>query len=405
MSFLNTQVSGQTLQIKGKLIDANSKAGVPFAHIALCGSTQGTSSNEDGEFRLNLRSDNQDDSVCVSCIGYHLLKISLKSIQTQIAQEWTLSPHVESLQEIIISDEKVPSVIKIVNKALQKIPHNYASEPYLMEGYYRDYLVKDNEYENILEAAIGIYDGGFHTQDTWTRVKIYQSRYSKGVPIDYTGVYENNLGGRSGHVNIVGGNTMSVLMFNNPIRNYNRDASPKTGYELDQSFSLAHNFELSGISYLNDEKVYCIQVEANQNHEQFQNLRMVNKEEASYQIGGTLYIRDRDFAILRFEYHIIQDQNPQALNQLRVEYKEYEGKMYLNYLSFANHLRLKSDFKVEQFVHFRELFINQLRTEDLPSPDEFYLFSRIQQIHRQEYLSDPHFWDRYNMVLQKNFGN
>ena len=254
------------------------------------------------------------------------------------------------------------------------------------------------------KPAIGIFDEGFQTEDIWTRVKIYQSRYSKGVPLDYSLIYENNLGGKSGHINIVGGNTISVLMYNNPVRNYQRKDSPKTGYKLDDQFVKAHDLELSHISYLQDEKVYCIQIKANQNHPQFQNLRLAQKQE-NYKIIGSVYVRDRDYAILRLEYKIYQEGNTKPLNELRLEYKEYEGKMYLNYVSFANYIILENDFSKEHFIHYRELFINELRVHELPSKDEFYLFSRIQQIHGQKYLNDPGFWEDYNMVLQKNFGN
>ena len=404
--FLGThaQLDAQNIQIKGRLVDAKTGVGIPFANIALCGKALGTSSNETGDFRLLLPVDYEGDSICMSSIGYYNLAIVISPEIIDQFQEWALEPHVESLQEVVVSNAKVPPLSKIISKAIQRIPKNNPVQPYLMEGYYRDYLKDGADYQNILEAAIGVFDEGFETEDIWTRVKIYQSRYSKGFPIDYNLVYENNLGGRSGHINIVGGNTISVLMYNNPVRNYQRRGNPKNGYELDGQFIASHDLELEKISYLDNQRVYCIKLKANQNHPQFQNLRLARKNE-EYQIEGAIYIRDQDYAILRLDYKVYQPGQPQPLNELRLEYKDYEGKTYLNYISFANLITLKRDFYEEQLMHYRELFINELRVKDLPTKDEFYLFSRIQQIHGQQYLNNPDFWKEYNMVLQKDFGN
>ncbi|NJO02556.1 MAG: carboxypeptidase-like regulatory domain-containing protein [Bacteroidia bacterium] len=219
-----TSLVAQDLKVQGVVVNRDTRQPVSYAHISLCGEALGTVTNEAGSFVFNVPMEYAADTLCVSFIGYETYRATLSGFLNGALVEIDLVPKVHSLSEITISDRAEISPEKLVQKAIQRIPKNYSWEPYLMEGYYRDYLEDEygETYHHLLEAAIAIYDEGFARQDIHNRIKVYQTRQSHGAPLRYEEHYENNLGGRSGHINIIGGNELSILMYNNPVRNYNR---------------------------------------------------------------------------------------------------------------------------------------------------------------------------------------
>lgn len=397
-------VQSQDIILSGKMIDQNSKEPIGFVHVSLCSRALGTTSNENGDFRLILPPTAKTDSLCISCIGYVNKKISIARLMSQNTPFIELEANIEELETIQVRSKKLPPAKILVEKAIKRIEKNFPASPHLMEGYYRDFL-RDSTGQNFLhlvESAIGIYDPGYEEADESTRIKVYQSRHANGYPLNYSDFYENNLGGRSGNISIMGGNELSILMYNNPVRNYRRISDLKTGYELDESFLNNHRFEIAYISESKGETIYGIDIEANTNNPYLAKFIGTRQPNENYQMKGKIYIRENDLAIMKMEYTIVH-QTPtktEVLNELKLDFKSYKDKMYLHYISFSNFIVIKRDFTQERYRHFRELFIHQILTENLPPPDTFYLFSTIGKLHNQSYLNKPNFWEKYNMVLQ-----
>ncbi len=401
--FNYTIAQGQDIVLYGKIIDQQSQSPLGFVHISLCSQAYGTTTNEDGAFRLILSKEYQKDSLCISCIGYQSQRISVARLMAQNPATIKMQPNIKELTTIQVRSKKFPDPQKLVEKAIQRVAKNCPNKPYLIEGYYRDFL-KDSSNQKIshlLETAVGIYDPGYQYSEQDTRIKIYQSRHAFGFPLDYAEFFENNLGGRSGNLSIVGGNELSVLLYNNPIRNHKRTSELKTGYELNESFLLQHSFEIVEATEVQGETVFVVALKANPNHQYLLKFLAIRQPNEDYQMQGKMYIREKDFAILKMHYAIVHTtaQKSETLNELNLEYRSYQGKVYLHYVSFSNFIVIKREFERERYKHFRELFIHQIRTENLPSPNTFYLFNNIGKLYDQSYLQTPSFWEKYNIVL------
>ncbi len=405
LSLLNlSSAYGQDIVLYGKIIDQQSQSPLGFVHISLCNQAYGTTTNEEGAFRLTLSREFQKDSLCISCIGYKSQSVSVARLMAQNPVIIKMQPNIKELTTIQVSSKKFPNPQKLVEKAIQRIAKNCPNEPYLIEGYYRDFL-KDStnqKVSHLLETAVGIYDPGYQYSEQDTRIKIYQSRHAFGFPLDYADFFENNLGGRSGNLSMVGGNELSVLLYNNPIRNYKRTSELKTGYELNENFLMQHSFEIVEVTEVQGENVYGVEFTANANHQYLLKFLATCKPDENYQMQGKMYVRERDFAILKMNYVIVHTiaQKSEILNELNLEYRSHQGRVYLHYVSFSNFIVIKRDFERERYRHFRELFIHQILTENLPSPNTFYLFNNIGKLYNQAYLQEPSFWDKYNMVLR-----
>ncbi|WP_299123199.1 carboxypeptidase-like regulatory domain-containing protein [uncultured Tenacibaculum sp.] len=86
-------------QLKSTIIDSETKEGIPFVNIWIENENIGTSSNEKGEFELNI---NSPKTIVISAIGYETKKIHSNTIKKSI----TLIPQLIQLDEIAITTKK-----------------------------------------------------------------------------------------------------------------------------------------------------------------------------------------------------------------------------------------------------------------------------------------------------------
>lgn len=155
----------QTLQITGRVIDAETGEGVPFASLGIPGLQMGTSTHVDGSFALRLQKIRAFDSLQITSLGYAARKLSLYSLSLEEANEISLDPVATVLEELIVSDvpltaeELVRNAIKAQNKV-------YNRQPFLMEARYAEVLENSEEVKGYTEAWGYLYVGGHgHVSD------------------------------------------------------------------------------------------------------------------------------------------------------------------------------------------------------------------------------------------------
>lgn len=86
----------QNIQVKGKVVDANSGEGVPFASVQLKGTMVGTSTDADGAYFLNVPS---QSTLVFSSIGYQTQEVAV-SERTVI--NISLVPDAEFLEDVLV---------------------------------------------------------------------------------------------------------------------------------------------------------------------------------------------------------------------------------------------------------------------------------------------------------------
>src|SRR5215216_5654143 len=60
--------------IKGKIMDVQTKKGIPFVNIQLKQLNVGTATNSSGDFVFRIPNSNATDTLNISCVGYKTLK-------------------------------------------------------------------------------------------------------------------------------------------------------------------------------------------------------------------------------------------------------------------------------------------------------------------------------------------
>ncbi len=159
------KVAGQSVTLIGQVINAETNAPVPFAHLQIKGSAIGTSTNLEGNFDLKLRIRYLNDQrLVISSIGYSSLEIQL-SPEMERNLTIRLAPSVQSLDEVVISGtlkrQKDDDIARrIVQKAIRRIPQNYIQEESMARAFYRHYCAENDTYVRLIEAAVDLYRSG-----------------------------------------------------------------------------------------------------------------------------------------------------------------------------------------------------------------------------------------------------
>lgn len=377
--FCSTNTLAQNnLAVSGKITDKQTGEPVAFATVSILRQSIGIVTNEYGEFMFYIPKKYASDTISFSSMGYERLLMPVKDFTNKlVSYQISLIPKLYSLDEfeVLAKKKKRLRTKEIIRRAIKNIVTNYPNEPFVLHGYFRDYLKDKGEYINLLEAAIKIEDMGFPIKDFEnTKLQILQTRFSPEYEYDQTrnvNFDNENKYIPDAYITPFGGNELSTLRVHDPIRNSDRFSFSFIDI-FEKKFIQNHNFHLDSVTMYNDQYVYCI----NFSKKKFYNtaytyqsgygrpeFQVVNED---YRVVGTIYISTDDFAIHKITYtnYYEHDKIQDYLYNFIVEYKKYQEKMYLNYLSFSNYFEMidyddSSNFKMDtaEFHPRQELIV------------------------------------------------
>ena len=89
------------LEITGYVKDRKSQEPIPFSNIWVKGSTKGTMSDTNGQFKIKL---SQNDTLCLSSVGYQKWEIPAKKI-TESPLIVFMDEEVQELGEVTVKPE------------------------------------------------------------------------------------------------------------------------------------------------------------------------------------------------------------------------------------------------------------------------------------------------------------
>jgi len=123
-TYAQTSLSEETKlnQLKGSVLDSQSKDPLPYANIYVLHTTNGVISNETGNFSLNIAGLKESDTICFQYIGYKTKKVSFKQLQD--SSTIFLEEELFNLSETLIFGS-IPNVKKIVKKVVENKDVNY----------------------------------------------------------------------------------------------------------------------------------------------------------------------------------------------------------------------------------------------------------------------------------------
>lgn len=182
------------LNIKGRILDAQTRLPIAYAAIGFPLYGVGSVSNQEGLFFLKIPSGLKNNHLTVSHLGYESKAIPT-DILTKKNIDIYLDPGFISIQEVIIRHID-PELI--VEEAVEKIPENFNPNPAYLTAFYREGVVTNKKYQNYSEAVFKIYKPPYTTPLDNHQVKLIKSR--KITNIEQTDTLSIKLKGGVGSV-------------------------------------------------------------------------------------------------------------------------------------------------------------------------------------------------------------
>lgn len=361
-----------SLTIYGKIVDQDSNEPVSYASISIIGKQYGTVSNELGEFTFTIKIDKtlSNDTILIAMLGYADFKYPLI--------EWEQYKLVQLKSSTFMLDEVVVyssiNAQDIMSKVVDNIESNYPSSPYNVTAFFRTTQKENGKIVNLIEAALTMYDDGYKIGSEEEIVKLDQIRGTSTKE-------------EIGHDRE---NKLKVLLVNNNVKY----RSKKRKILFDKSLP----YQLDSAILSNNNMVYVIV--------------LGNKPFRTFKF----FVDATNFSILRIEInedHTVSDKNPPYVwrtsddvsvrtlkYQVVVDFRKYQGKLYLNYISRIHLLQdfnVKTNTEVKQTQQISELVVNSIEVDHpkkIPKSDVMSAFTLNKQI--GTYNAD--FWKNYNVI-------
>lgn len=412
--FIGATTFAQT-QLKGKVSDFLSFQPIESASVYIKNTTIGTISNADGNFILKVPKEHLQDTLVISSIGYKSYKVVIAEFEN--GSDIYLEEDVASLDEVVIVADPRPTTGNgIVQKAIEKLPDNLPEQPYLLKGFLRHKERNKKQYKWLIESAITLYDSSFASgaKDN-LKINVDETRKSydlrdvdslftfaaylksKGIK---TETINRNLVKTSSLIEAIKWNDRRVNGLENLFKgklNLVRNANA-TGALLGKNILEKHQFELDTILVDNGRKIYKIKIEKGPD---FVGLKTPNIYNEGFAPKGWIYIYYDNYAIKKVEYELVAASeiqkkrskslfDTQTIHKLVITYKDYDEKMYPNYIYY----------ETPKLVNTGDRSSDRVKTEAEPGfdKDEQYYYT-VQEILFSDIVREP---EKIQQELQQN---
>jgi len=315
------------VKISGKVIDKTTGEPLLFATISIKGKSEGTITNLDGEFDFFVSNQYVTDTLTISHIGYDTYRTSIGEIIDKPQLEIGLSENIITLDEIQIEAERL-TANKIMSEALENLSKNYATQPFVMKGFFRDLRDQNHQSAYLVEAAVEVYDPGIQLEkeDKKKKRKLF---FIKGIRVSHN--YLNEL------------ITPALSRQNWLTRNVEYEYWSRRLYK--GLIANKKEYELEDIIYKGDKLLYVI----SSGGTAAKSYLALQHKDLRYEYINRYYIDTETYAIHKIEYLenplegiYVGIERPYEGDTLYYskkgwndvyEFEEYKGKMYLKYYS------------------------------------------------------------------------
>jgi hypothetical protein len=370
------------ISIRGKVIDASSKAPLVFASVSVKETNVSIITNIDGEFTLKIDNADANKNLEVSFLGYKNKIIAISDLKENGRKNViALDPAPIPIREIIV---KPVNPYNVVEKAIDNIPKNYENVPNLMTAFYRETIKKNRTYVSLGEAVL----------------EIFKAPYNSNVRFDNSRIYK----GRSG-TDVQKMDTILFKLQGGPITVLELDLAKNTENLLTREAMQNYNYSLAGVIEINNKPNYIID--------------FVQKTSVDMPLFmGSLYIETDSYAITQAEFSInLSDKEKAASLFIRKKplgvkvtpematyktiYREQNGKWYFSY-SRAE-VKFKVDWKKKLFNTYYTT-MSEIAITDRTDKEVIKFAGKDKVRYSDVFVDevsafkDPEFWGNYNVI-------
>ncbi len=370
------------ISVRGKVVDAATRAPLVFASVAVKESNVGIVTNIDGEFTLKIPNSEENKNLEISFLGYKNKVVPISDLKENgsknvIALEAAPIP----IKEIIV---KPVNPVSIVEKAIDNIPNNYETVPNLMTGFYRETIKKNRTYVSLGEAVVEIFKAPYNSDLRFDGTRMYKGR--KGTDVQ----------------------KMDTLLFKlqgGPVTVLQLDIVKNSENVLTREAMNNYNYSLGGVIEINNKPNYIIdfiqkpsvemplfmgslyiEMDSYAITEADFGINLANKEEAA-----SIFIRKKPLGVkvipeIATYKTIYREQNGKwhfAYSRAEVKFKvDWKKKLFNTYYTTMSEIAItdRTDQEVIKFANREKIKYNDVFAEKV------------------EAFKDPKFWGEYNVI-------
>jgi hypothetical protein len=252
------------------------------------------------------------------------------------------------------------------------VEENYPSNPYMMDGFYRDIKKVGGTYISLLEAATKIYDEDYKSPRNKfklrERVALMEVRRSIGYGNKFTAYFEQD-------------NLLEELLLQNSIK-YRQFPEEQIFFD-----SLRRDKD----SYYNGHDVYVLSHNTDYKLRVFVDKTNFGIIHLEFESNAATNVTKRRGLISRFVYL-----------KRTVDFRSFKGKLYLNYISLDSKINwydLNTDELKFETELLQNLLINEIEsetTERIGTTEKM----RSYGLQYQDLPYNKQFWDNYNVIKE-----
>jgi Tfp pilus assembly protein PilZ len=368
----HTQTQKTMHKISGIVMDKMSQKPLPFASIALKGSYLGAITNQNGSFIFKIPNAHSNDTLQFSYMGYYNCELPLSDFPEN--GQVKLEEALVSIQEVIVRS-KDPYFI--VDKAIEAISENYASQSYLYEAFYREAIQNNKRYMFYSEALV-----------QGSKPALRRAYASDKVVVEKARRFTNIQQSDTFLVKLRGG--MDACFQLDIIRHF-----PDF---LSHSRKDLYHFQLSDIIIWHNQLVYVIAFK-----------QKSNIDEAL--LEGVLYIETQNYALVGADFYFSQQQlkrsdklfvvrkskavrvTPVKTNY-SVRYVKIKGQYYIQHVRGELELKVRKrpSLFAKNFLALMEMFYTNYELENQQKPERSKLFKTSSVFSDAAIIYETGFW-------------
>ncbi len=365
----------------GRVVDANTSKGLPFATVEALGSNTATVTNIDGDFIIKIERKASVSQLKIAYIGYQNKILELDNFSDKRSYTVELAQSTIQLKQVTIRPQ---DAMELIADVLANIRDNYSEDPMMMRGFYRETIQRGRNYVSISEAIIDVYKGSYANEYQVDQVKLFKGRKSADVERMDTVLFK-----------VQGGPNTTILM----------DVVKNPYILLSEEYLNIYDFHLTDVITIDDRLHYVIS---------FNQKEYVN--DPYYK--GRLYIEMDRLAISEAEFELNvenQDQaarlfiqrKPMGMSILperavyRAKYTIEEDRWYFSYARAE--VKFKVNWKKKLFSTtystMSELAITDRTYEGIEKFAGKERFKSNDVLNEKVYIFfDQGFWEGYNVI-------
>jgi hypothetical protein len=374
-------VQQDLVTIKGKVIDAESRAPLVFATVAVKETNVAIVTNIDGEFTLKIGDLSTSKTLEVSFVGYKNKSILLNDLKGNGKNIIALEAAPIPIKEIVV---KPLDPVSVVAKAIDNIGKNYETVPNLMTAFYRETIRKNRTYVSIGEAVVEVFKAPYNNDMRFDGARIYKGR--KGADVEKM-------------------DTVLFKLQGGPVSVLDLDLAKNTETVLTKESMKDYDYKLTGVVEINGKPHYVIDF-----------LQKPSVENPLFM--GSLYIEMDSYAIseAEFGFNLSNKEAAQSIfikkkpfgmkitpeiATYRTKYREQNGKWHFEYS------RAEVKFKVnwnKKLFNTYYTTMSEIAVTDR-TDQEVIKFAGKDKVKASDVFSDKvtsftdkEFWGDYNVI-------